>query len=90
MIKLETLDFAGFGPAMHGMRNPKNSWEKSDSIHSGEFFCLGDNDKRLALQLAVAGPVHPGFLSVWASTFSPSCSSCLMWRQCFCIRGQWS
>ena len=32
MIKLKTLDIQGFGPAIHGMRNPKNSWDKSDSF----------------------------------------------------------
>ena len=33
MIRLETLEIAGIGPAIHGMRNPKNSWEKSDSFY---------------------------------------------------------
>lgn len=32
MIKLKTLDIQGFDPAIHGMRNPKNSWDKSDSF----------------------------------------------------------
>lgn len=31
MIKLKTLDVQGFEPAIHGMRNPMNSWSKSDS-----------------------------------------------------------
>ncbi len=32
MIKLKTLDIQGFSPAIHGMRNPKNSWDRSDSF----------------------------------------------------------
>lgn len=31
MIKLENVEIAGLKPAIRGMRNPKNSWEKSDS-----------------------------------------------------------
>lgn len=30
-LKCEILDVQGFDPAIHGMRNPKNSWDKSDS-----------------------------------------------------------
>lgn len=31
MIKVENIDVYGFEAAIHGMRNPMNSWEKSDS-----------------------------------------------------------
>lgn len=31
MLRCEILDVQGFNPAIHGMRNPKNSWDKSDS-----------------------------------------------------------
>lgn len=31
MIKIENLSVYGFEEAIRGMRNPKNSWEKSDS-----------------------------------------------------------
>ena len=31
MLKCEILDVQSFDPAIHGMRNPKNSWDKSDS-----------------------------------------------------------
>lgn len=33
MIKLEETDVYGFEAAIRGMRNPKNSWDKSDSLH---------------------------------------------------------
>lgn len=32
MIKLENAQITGWEPAIRGMRNPMNSWEKSDSI----------------------------------------------------------
>ena len=31
MIKIENWEVVGWEPAIRGMRNPKNSWEKSDS-----------------------------------------------------------
>lgn len=33
MIKIKTLEVAGIGPAIHTMRNPYDSWEKSDTHH---------------------------------------------------------
>lgn len=33
MIKIEKTEVIGFEPAIRGMRNPMNSWEKSDSGH---------------------------------------------------------
>lgn len=33
MIKIENFEVQGWGPAIRGMRNPMNSWEKSDSGH---------------------------------------------------------
>lgn len=37
MIKLEKTKVVGFEPAIRGMRNPKNSWDKSDS-NTCEFY----------------------------------------------------
>lgn len=81
MIILKTLDIQGFHPAIHGMRNPKNSWDKSDSVWGcGPDSCpidgfeLGPNDKRLAVQLANAGPVHGKFrrmITVWVDIIAP-------------------
>lgn len=31
MIKIEKVDICGWEPAIRGMRNPKNSWDRSDS-----------------------------------------------------------
>ena len=33
MITLDIREIAGLGPAIHGMRNPMNSWDRSDSLH---------------------------------------------------------
>lgn len=32
MLKIENVEIAGFEAAIRGMRNPKNSWPKSDSV----------------------------------------------------------
>ena len=45
MLKCEILDIQGFKPAIHGMRNPMNSWDKSDSVFcntEGCAFCKYD------------------------------------------------
>ena len=34
MLKIENVQITGFEPAIRGMRNPMNSWEKSDSYFS--------------------------------------------------------
>lgn len=31
MIKIENTEVVGWGPALRGMRNPKNSWDRADS-----------------------------------------------------------
>ena len=50
--------------AIEGMRNPMNSWNKSDSKSMGKnrYFELGENDKVLATRLTVAGTEHRKFL----------------------------
>lgn len=64
MIKLENVEVVGLGPAIRGMRNPMNSWEKSDSEWVGsvdgvsEIYSVGPNDHTLMMNLAHGGPVH--------------------------------
>jgi hypothetical protein len=49
--------------AIRGMRNPLNSWHKSDSYYDEEGgFILGDNDLALAMKLVNAGSDHRKFL----------------------------
>ena len=60
MIKFETNDVWGFEWAFKGMRNPMNSWDKSDS--NWLFQEIGENDLILARKLINAGSEHRKFL----------------------------
>lgn len=60
MIKFETNDVWGFEWAFKGMRNPMNSWDKSDS--NWLFQEIGENDLTLAKKLISAGSEHRKFL----------------------------
>lgn len=43
-MKIETMEVAGFRPALKAMRNPMDSWEKSDSAYAvGCFRTIGKN-----------------------------------------------
>jgi len=73
MIKITNTEVVGWEPAIRGMRNPMNSWDKSDS--DWEFvedpsvinpndevkFVLGPNDADLMRRLCNGGPVHAKF-----------------------------
>lgn len=69
MIKLEKTDVYGWNAAIRGMRNPMNSWDKSDSVRATQLslfddapvqseFIIGMNDHNLMMKLAKGGPVH--------------------------------
>ena len=64
MIKIESVDVCGWEAAIRGMRNPKNSWNKSDSHlwESTNRFEIGENDLALMQTLANAGTDHGKFL----------------------------
>ena len=86
MIKIETIEISGWEAAIRGMRNPMNSWEKSDSgrieeyinnssdlIDSSGYF-IGPKDMELAMKLVKAGPVHAKFrrmIVVWVDVTAP-------------------
>lgn len=75
MILIEKTKITGLEPAIRGMRNPMNSWERSDSgycsgncddcgIYCTEHNCAfqaGPNDRDLMKRLAAGGPVHAKF-----------------------------
>lgn len=68
-MKFEHTEVWGFEHALRGMRNPMNSWNKSDSriveydLTSGEpKFVIGENDMELAKSLIKAGSEHRKFL----------------------------
>lgn len=75
MIKIEEVDVWGFEHALRGMRNPMNSWAKSDSIkcytnadcqhlckNEPCGWCIGDADLTLMKKLYKAGTEHRKYL----------------------------
>ena len=64
MIKVENLEVLNFEGALRGMRNPLESWDKSDSYYdknTGKYI-IGPKDLALALKLTKAGSDHSKFL----------------------------
>ena len=74
MIKFENTEVYGWEAAIRGMRNPMNSWEKSDSEFSiceceqwphdikRSLVSIGPNDKDLMMRLRNAGTDHRKFM----------------------------
>lgn len=78
MIKIENAEVLGWEAAIRGMRNPLNSWDKSDSDNSCPMsydnggcdccdycsvnFQVGPNDKDLMKRLRLAGTDHRKFM----------------------------
>ena len=70
MLKIENAEVFGFEAAIRGLRNPFNSWSKSDSRWSfpcengtdAPMFIVGENDLKLASALANSGPDDGKFL----------------------------
>lgn len=74
MLKIEKTEVMGWEHAIRGMRNPKNSWDKSDTIfetHECEcyphnmvktFEKIGPNDLDLMTRLRNAGTDHRKFM----------------------------
>lgn len=76
MIKIENVDVYGWEAAIRGMRNPMNSWDKSDSKeevyrddvmrsvlgHDVITYCIGYNDLKLMQSLIRAGTDHSKFM----------------------------
>jgi len=69
-MKFEKTEVFNFEGALRGMRNPKNSWDRSDSgdeyeEHLGyaiRRYVIGPNDIKLAQSLIKAGSVHRKFM----------------------------
>lgn len=75
MIKIENTEIVGWEAAIKGMRNPLNSWEKSDSVkcyanancpgickNNVSGICIGPNDYDLMKRLRNAGTDHRKFM----------------------------
>lgn len=60
MIRIENVDTYGWEAAIRGMRNPLNSWDKSDSRlqEKSNRLEVGENDIDLMKRLAANGAVH--------------------------------
>lgn len=80
MIKVEKIDVNGFEAAIRGMRNPMNSWDKSDSEYRkgvdgmsidasmANNYQIGKNDLGLMKRLYKAGPEHRKYLRMIHAT----------------------
>lgn len=63
MISLSNAVVFGWNGAIMGMRNPMNSWAKSDSAFYSDFSCkIGQNDLDLMEKLIKSGTEHRKFL----------------------------
>ena len=77
MININHTQVFGWEAAIRGMRNPMNSWEKSDSGYIGtlypekyievevgreDYFKIGPNDQNLMMRLVKAGDEHAKFM----------------------------
>lgn len=62
MIKIENVDVYGWEAAIRGMRNPLNSWAKSDSYGASNRYVIGPADLKLMHNLYVAGTEHRKYL----------------------------
>lgn len=63
MIIIDKIDVFGWLSAIRGMRNPMNSWNKSDSGYDDfEDFKLGEADLKLMKNLSDSGTDHSKFL----------------------------
>ena len=69
-MKFERTDVWGFEHAFRGMRNPLNSWDKSDSYWDyaedanvyADRYIIGENDLKLAQKLLKGGNEHSKFM----------------------------
>lgn len=66
-MKFENTDVWGFEHAIRGLRNPKNSWDRSDSYRAVdgldlEYYVIGSNDMKLMQTLIKGGPEHRKFM----------------------------
>ena len=62
MLTCERTSVMNLENAIRGMRNPLNSWDRSDSYYTENGYVLGESDLQLAAKLARAGSDHRKFL----------------------------
>ena len=64
MIKIENIEVFNFEGAFRGLRNPMNSWNKSDSYVDAltNKYIVGENDLKLAQRMIGAGTDESKFM----------------------------
>ena len=63
MLKTERVSVMNLENALRGMRNPMNSWDKSDSYYDEDgTYVIGEADLSLAERLAHSGTDHRKYL----------------------------
>lgn len=85
MIKIENTYVYGWEAAIRGMRNPLNSWDRSDSKYDVGYFgddgcelehydvVIGDNDHDLMMRLAKGGATHAKYRRMITVTCDITC-----------------
>lgn len=88
MLKVENTETCGWEAAIRGMRNPKNSWDKSDSewkYYGGDcykgVFVIGKNDLDLMMRLRNAGTDHRKYLRMIA-VYCDITAPLYWWKEC--------
>lgn len=81
-MNISKIKWYGWEPALRGMRNPMESWDKADSKitineYNEENVYLGEKDLKLVKTLVKAGPSHRKFLR--QIQISCDISACLKW-----------
>ena len=84
MIKVENIQVTGWEPAIRGMRNPMNSWERSDSLICGYINCpdviIGDADLSLMRKLFHGGTEHRKFMRMIV-VYMDICAPLYWWKE---------
>lgn len=62
VIKVDRIEVFNFEGAFRGLRNPLDSWAKSDSYTKDGVFVLGENDKKLAQKMLSGGTCESKFM----------------------------
>lgn len=81
MLCIEHVETQGWEMAIRGMRNPLNSWDKSDSYFGKIVHSIGPNDLSLMRRLAAAGSDHRKFMRM--ITVSMDITAPLYWLKEF-------
>lgn len=91
MLTIDKVSVYGFEESIRGMRNPMNSWDKSDSGYSNipridamisedHVYLLGCNDSTLMSQLVKAGPSHRKFMRM-IIVYMDICAPLYWWKE---------